>query len=237
MNEFAFIEPAKCRFLPGIYWGKRLEFKELSAVRVRGYKYTCSPDLAAVRRTCLRAGKRGASIIGFNPGWYDLVEELKNELPMPLTAGLNYGAVRVLHDVAEEVKAKGNDYGKLKFVVSCLESNLARTCTLILAEKVKYLTLAGYDEKILRETAEELLQKTGTAVDLTTDMSNVSGDIVLDELKFSPPDFAEWGFKEALILSAAAECGLSLQGEALSVSKVKKLNSLAEKYGFMHCHI
>ena len=99
------------------------------------------------------------------------------------------------------------------------------------------MTLAGAEEKILREMAEELLQKTGTAVDLTTDMSNVSGDIVFDELKFRPPDFAEWGFKEALILSAAAECGLSLQGEALSVSKVKKLNSLAEKYGFMHCHI
>lgn len=237
MNEFAFIEPAKYRFLPGRYWGRRLEFNEFSTVRVRGYKYICSPDLAAVRKVCLRAGKRGASIIGFNPDWYGLGEELKNELPIPLTAGLNYGVIRVLHDVTEEVGAKGNNYGTLKFVFSCLDSRLARTCALILAEKIKYLTLVGADEKILREVAEELLQKTGTAVNLTTDMRNVSGDIILDEHRFRPPDLGEWGFKEALILSAAAEGGLSLQGEALSVSKVERLNSLAEKYGFMHYHI
>lgn len=121
------------------------------------------------------AEKKGAKIVGlgaFTSVVGDAGVTIANNLKIAVTTGNSYTVATALEGTKRAAELMDIDFAQARVVIVGATGSIGRTCAHILAPDVKYLTLVARDEKRLTMIANELLQETGTAVNISTNPQN-----------------------------------------------------------------
>jgi len=130
------------------------------------------------------AEKQGAKIVGlgaFTSVVGDAGITIANNLKIAVTTGNSYTVATALEGTKKAAELMGIELKQARVVVVGASGSIGRTCAHLLAPEVKYLTIAARDEKKLVGIAQELLEESGTAVNISTNLQNAvrKADIVI----------------------------------------------------------
>jgi predicted amino acid dehydrogenase len=125
------------------------------------------------------AEKLGAQILGlgaFTKVVADAGRTIAERLNIPVTTGNSYTVATALEGTREASRLMGHDLGEAQVVVVGATGAIGRVCAEVLAREVKYLTLVARERSRLEGLAQHLLQETGLAVRISSDIREALAD-------------------------------------------------------------
>lgn len=130
------------------------------------------------------AEKLGAGILGlgaFTKVVGDAGFTVSRHLKIPVTTGNSYTVATAIEATEEAAARMGHDLKKASVVILGATGSIGRVCALILAPKVRRMTLVARNEHKLEELASKILYDTGLAVTITRDIKGAlrNGDLVI----------------------------------------------------------
>lgn len=130
------------------------------------------------------AEKLGAGILGlgaFTKVVGDAGLTVSRHLKIPVTTGNSYTVATAVEATEEAAAKMGHDLKKASVVILGATGSIGRVCALILAPKVRRMTLVARNEHRLEELAAKILYDTGLAVNITRDTKGAlrNGDVVI----------------------------------------------------------
>ena len=130
------------------------------------------------------AEKLGAKILGlgaFTSIVGDAGITIAKNLNIAVTTGNSYTVATALEGTRQAAKIMGIDLHRANVLVLGATGSIGAACAQILANEVRYLTLAARNEDKLEKLAEQILRKSGLAVKVTANTKSAlkSADIVI----------------------------------------------------------
>lgn len=130
------------------------------------------------------AEKLGAKILGlgaFTSIVGDAGVTIAKNLAIPVTTGNSYTVATALEGTYAAARKMGIDVERANILVLGATGSIGAACAQILAEKVRYLTLAARDERKLSALAERIYLEYGAAVKVTRKVQSAlrQADIVI----------------------------------------------------------
>jgi len=144
--------------------------------------------LSFVLKRIIQAGKvaekQGAKIVGlgaFTSVVGDAGITIANNLNIAVTTGNSYTVATALEGTRKAAELMDINLKQARVVVVGATGSIGRTCAHVLAPDVKYLTLVARDERKLSKVANDLLQESGTAVNISTNPQSAiqKADIII----------------------------------------------------------
>ncbi len=130
------------------------------------------------------AERLGAKIVGL--GAYtaiigDAGHTVANNVGIAVTTGNSYTVAAALEGAKLGAGVMGHDFSQAEVAVVGAYGSIGSACARILAREVKYLTLVGRNEEKLEALARQILQETGLAPRVSTDISKTlpKADVVI----------------------------------------------------------
>lgn len=130
------------------------------------------------------AEKLGAKIVGlgaFTSIVGDAGITIAKNLNIAVTTGNSYTVATALEGAREAAKVMGVDFERANVLILGATGSIGAACAQILAQEIRYLTLAARNEAKLEKIAEQILRSTGLAVKVTanTKAAIKAADIII----------------------------------------------------------
>lgn len=145
------------------------------------------PESFSIRKI-LQAGrlaeKLGAEILGlgaFTSVVGDAGVTVAEKLGIGVTTGNSYTVATAVEGTREAARVMDIDLARAEVAVVGATGSIGRTVSLLMARDVRYLTLVGREKAKLDALAERLLQETGGAPNVSTDLKRTlrQADVVI----------------------------------------------------------
>ncbi|GBG57240.1 shikimate 5-dehydrogenase [Sporomusaceae bacterium FL31] len=143
---------------------------------------------AYVLKKIIKAGKMaeklGAKIVGlgaFTSIVGDAGVTIAKNLNIAVTTGNSYTVATALEGTREAARVMGIDLERANVLVLGATGSIGAACAQMLAQEIRYLTLAARNEAKLEKIAEQILRSTGLAVRVTanTKAAIKAADIII----------------------------------------------------------
>lgn len=147
----------------------------------------CLPASYVLRRiidTGRLAQRLGARILGlgaFTKVVGDAGITVARNLSIPVTTGNSFTVATAIQGTKEAARLMGHDLATASVAVVGATGSIGRVCALILARDVRNLTLVGRDRERLEAVAKEIIEETGLAARISTDIPSAlrGADVVI----------------------------------------------------------
>ncbi|MDL2280899.1 shikimate dehydrogenase [Selenomonadales bacterium OttesenSCG-928-I06] len=130
------------------------------------------------------AEKAGAKIVGlgaFTSVIGDAGISIANNLGIAVTTGNSYTVATALEGTKEAAKIMGIDIKNAQILILGATGSIGAACAKVLADQVRFMTLAARDERKLEKVANQILKTTGLVAKVTTNTKYAlkAADIVI----------------------------------------------------------
>lgn len=131
----------------------------------------------------IQAGKKaeqlGAKVVGLGALTAvvgDAGVTVADNLNIPVTTGNSYTIATAIEGVKKASSMLGYDYRQKKISIIGATGSIGQVCAKILAKDVRFLELVGRDKRKLEQVASDILDETGLAASISTNVRQSAAD-------------------------------------------------------------